>query len=130
MTDLDVKLFKSSLFLNIFEKNICMLLHCSINSYRQRDRETERQRDRETDRHTHTHHPHLLVQLSSSTNLQILDTIDENENMNHQEDTLKYIFFVYLSFFFLSFFKLGFTSCKAKQPLQGMELQEKETQKD
>ena len=28
------------------------------------------------------------------------------------------------------FFKLGFTSCKAEQPLQGMELQEKETQKD
>ena len=28
------------------------------------------------------------------------------------------------------FFKLGFTSCKAEQPLQGMELQEKEAQKD
>ena len=28
------------------------------------------------------------------------------------------------------FFKLGFTPCKAEQPLQGMELQEKETQKD
>ena len=26
--------------------------------------------------------------------------------------------------------KLGFTRCKAEQPLQGMELQEKETQKD
>ena len=28
------------------------------------------------------------------------------------------------------FLKLGFTPCKAEQPLQGMELQEKETQKD
>ena len=28
------------------------------------------------------------------------------------------------------FFKLGFTSCKAEQPLQGMELQEKEAQND
>ena len=31
---------------------------------------------------------------------------------------------------FCLFFKLGFTPCKAKQPLQGMELQEKEAQKD
>ena len=29
-----------------------------------------------------------------------------------------------------TFFKLGFTPCKAKQPLQGMKLQEKEAQKD
>ena len=28
------------------------------------------------------------------------------------------------------FFKLEFTPCKAEQPLQGMELQEKEAQKD
>ena len=28
------------------------------------------------------------------------------------------------------FFKLGFTPCKAEQPLWGMELQEKEAQKD
>ena len=28
------------------------------------------------------------------------------------------------------FFQLGFTPCKAEEPLQGMELQEKETQKD
>ena len=28
------------------------------------------------------------------------------------------------------FFKLGFTPCKTKQPLQYMELQEKEVQKD
>ena len=27
------------------------------------------------------------------------------------------------------FFKLGFTPCKAEQPLQGMELQEKKAQK-
>ena len=32
--------------------------------------------------------------------------------------------------YFLIFFSLGFTPCKAKQPLQGMELQEKEAQKD
>ena len=31
---------------------------------------------------------------------------------------------------FFFFFKLGFTPCKAEQPLQGIELQEKETQKD
>ena len=30
---------------------------------------------------------------------------------------------------FFSFFKLGFTPCKAEQSLQGMDLQEKETQK-
>ena len=30
----------------------------------------------------------------------------------------------------LDFLKLDFTLCKAEQPLQGMELQEKETQKD
>ena len=28
------------------------------------------------------------------------------------------------------FFQLGFTPCKAEEPLQGIELQEKETQKD
>ena len=28
------------------------------------------------------------------------------------------------------YFKLGFTPCKAEKPLQGMELQEKEVQKD
>ena len=33
-------------------------------------------------------------------------------------------------FISICFFKLGFTPCKAGQPLQGMELQEKETQKD
>ena len=31
---------------------------------------------------------------------------------------------------FVFFLKLGFTPCNAKQPLQGMELQEKEPQKD
>ena len=31
---------------------------------------------------------------------------------------------------FFLFFKLAFTPCKADQPLQGMELQEKEAQKD
>ena len=30
----------------------------------------------------------------------------------------------------LFFFLLGFTPCKAEEPLQGMELQEKETEKD
>ena len=29
-----------------------------------------------------------------------------------------------------NFFKLGFTACKPEQPLRGMELQEKEAQKD
>ena len=29
-----------------------------------------------------------------------------------------------------TFFKQGFTPCNAEQPLQGMELQEKEAQKD
>ena len=29
-----------------------------------------------------------------------------------------------------TFFKLGFTPCKAEHPLQGIELQEKEAQKD
>ena len=40
--------------------------------------------------------------------------------------------FVYLTmgFFFKKKKKLGFTPCKAEQPLQGIELQEKETQKD
>ena len=33
-----------------------------------------------------------------------------------------------MSIFF--FFQLGFTSCKAEQPLRGMELQEEEAQKD
>ena len=32
--------------------------------------------------------------------------------------------------FFRFFFKLGFTPCEAEQLLQGMELQENETQKD
>ena len=31
---------------------------------------------------------------------------------------------------FCLFFKLGFTPCEAEQPLRGMELQEKEAQKD
>ena len=35
-------------------------------------------------------------------------------------------FFIFLFFFF----KLGFTTSKAEQPLQGLELQEKEAQKD
>ena len=30
----------------------------------------------------------------------------------------------------LDFFGLGFTTCKAEQPLTGMELQDKEAQKD
>ena len=33
-------------------------------------------------------------------------------------------------FFILFFFNLGFTPCKAEQPLQGMELQEKGAQKN
>ena len=30
----------------------------------------------------------------------------------------------------IAFFKLGFTPCKAEQPLWGVELKEKEAQKD
>ena len=33
-------------------------------------------------------------------------------------------------YYYYYFFQLGFTPCKAEQPLQGMELQEKEAQKD
>ena len=33
-------------------------------------------------------------------------------------------------YFRINFFKLGFTPCKAEQPLQGMELKEKEKEKD
>ena len=43
-----------------------------------------------------------------------------------QSSYLKQLQFVKYS----HFLKLGFTSCKAEQPLQGMELQEKEAQKD
>ena len=34
------------------------------------------------------------------------------------------------SFYFFIFFKLGLILCKAEKPLRGMELQEKEAQKD
>ena len=37
---------------------------------------------------------------------------------------------VLLDLFFFLFFLLGFTSCKVEQPLQGMELQEKNHKKD
>ena len=43
-----------------------------------------------------------------------------------QSSYLKQLQFVKYS----HFLKLGFTPCKAEQPLQGMELQEKEAQKD
>ena len=36
----------------------------------------------------------------------------------------------FLDFLSKLFFQLGFTPCKAEQPLQGMELPEKEAQKD
>ena len=32
--------------------------------------------------------------------------------------------------YIVAFFKLGFSTCKAEEPLQGMELQEKKAQKD
>ena len=32
--------------------------------------------------------------------------------------------------YIVAFFKLGFSTCKAEEPLQGMELQEKKVQKD
>ena len=34
------------------------------------------------------------------------------------------------SYYYYYYFKLGFTTCKAEQPLQGMEWQEKDAQKD
>ena len=40
-----------------------------------------------------------------------------------------FIGYVSSSYSLISFKKLGFTPCKAEQPLQGMELQEKEAQK-
>ena len=43
--------------------------------------------------YTYTHtHSHPLLLFPSSTNVQISDTMDENENKDHQEDTLKYNF--------------------------------------
>ena len=54
--------------------------------------------------------------------------------MEKTESYKKYIIhrLVEIKSFFskFNFFQFGFTSCKAEQPLQGMELQEKETQKD
>ena len=49
--------------------------------------------------------------------------------------TLKFtetnLFLIKINYFDIySFFKLRFTPCKTEQPLQGMELQEKEAQKD
>ena len=35
-----------------------------------------------------------------------------------------------MKFRLISFFELGFSPCKTEQPLQGMELQQKEAQKD
>ena len=40
----------------------------------------------------------------------------------HYAETLIFLFFLFL--------KLGFASCKTEQPLQGMELQEREAQED
>ena len=45
-----------------------------------------------------------------------------------QTDFRDWITFLPSNLFF--FFKLGFTPYQAEQPLQGMELQEKETQRD
>ena len=46
----------------------------------------------------------------------------------HGKKIRKYTWVRHSSCHFLK--KLGFTPCKAEQPLQGMELQEKEAQKD
>ena len=43
---------------------------------------------------------------------------------------VRYIFKILQEMLQEFFFKLGFTPCKAEQPFQGMELQEKEAQKD
>ena len=45
----------------------------------------------------------------------------KNEKLNKPTLIIDYLYFP---------FKLGFTPCKAEQPLRGMELQEKEAQKD
>ena len=48
-------------------------------------------------------------------------SLKKNPKTKQRKDLL-----TYLRYFFL---KLGFTPCKAGQPLRGMELQEKESQK-
>ena len=50
--------------------------------------------------------------------------------MDLSPQNLNFQVFKLTVFFFYFFFKLGFTPCKVEQPLQGIELQEKETQKD
>ena len=52
------------------------------------------------------------------------------DNIKHFHAThLKFWDMFFFSLIYL-FFLLGFTPCKTEQPLQGMELQEKETQKN
>ena len=44
---------------------------------------------------------------------------------------LTYLLLIKMDYFDIySFFKFGFTPCKAEQPLQGLQLQEKEEEKD
>ena len=57
----------------------------------------------------------------------LLSCLDSRGTWRKLYRLLKSFFLFHLVFFF---FKLGFTPCKAEQPLQGMKLQEKETQKD
>ena len=49
--------------------------------------------------------------------------------MTNLSEFFQYFLF-YCKIFFLFLFKLRFTPCKAEQPLKGIELQEKESQKD
>ena len=60
-------------------------------------------------------------------------------SVNNDNEVLKIIYktliHIYIKFYFRfenfqGFLLLGFTPCKAKQPLRGMELQEKEAQND
>ena len=63
-------------------------------------------------------------------NQELYDIITYIEH-NWLHRVVAYVFStIEVSSFFFFFFKFVFTPCKAEQPLQGIELQEKETQKD
>ena len=50
--------------------------------------------------------------------------------MSRKSNSKKEISTLFVSLTIFVFLELGLTPCKAKQPLQGMELQEKEEQRD
>ena len=57
----------------------------------------------------------------------IIRSFNDHEQMKFLQNIQKT---VWGQTFLLFFFKLGFTPCQAEQPLQGIELQEKQPQKD